>query len=116
MDFTKNVTFIDTINTSVKAIMKNGKLDKHDIPTLVLLITELITTSNSSSSTGKITNEQMTETINMLYNYIMTHYNLLPDDEGQKADIKLIFDTCVKLTLFQPNINKKTKTLFACLG
>jgi hypothetical protein len=112
MDFTKNVAFIDKINTGVNAMMKDGMIDKNDIPTLVLLVCELLTNTKS----GKITTEQMTASIDSLYNYIMSHYNLFPDEESQKTEFKAMFDICVKLALFQPNINKGIKSLFACVG
>ena len=112
MNFSQNVAFIDKINTSVKAIMADGKIDKNDIPTLVLLVTDLITTPNSTP----VTTEQLAASIDSLYTYIMTHYNLLPADEAQQAEFKTLFDICVKLALFQPNINKKCKSVFGCLG
>ena len=113
MDFTKNVNFITTINTSVKAMMSDGKIDKHDIPRMVLLITTLI--SSSGQSNVVITTEQLEESINCLFDYIMTHYNLFPDDETQKNDFKAMFDMCVKLALFQPTVTKRVNKIFACL-
>lgn len=113
MDFTKNVTFIDTINTSVKGLMKDGKIDKYDIPALVLLITDLIEFSNTGSKVT-VTTQQIAESIDSLYSYIMSHYNLFPEDDVQKMEFKACFDMCVKLALFQPNINKEIKSVFAC--
>ena len=113
MDFSKNVSFIDKINTCVSDMMKDGKIDKNDIPRLMLLVTELMTTNSSAKS---FTTEQMVQSIDTLYNYIMTHYNLFPADETQKSEFKTMFDICVKLALFQPNINKKCKSLFTCMN
>lgn len=113
MDFSQNVAFIEKINGAVNQIMKDGKIDKNDIPTIVLLIMDLITSSNSASAVP-ITTEQIAESINSLYNYIMGHYKLFPEDSTQTQEFKLMFDMCVKLALFQPNINKKAKKLFAC--
>jgi len=110
MEFTQNVSFITTIDTSVKAIMADGKIDKNDIPRIMLLITELITTNESRN---RVTTEQLAESINSLFNYIMSHYRLFPEDEAQKAEFKQMFDVCVKLALFQPTINKAVKK---CLG
>lgn len=110
MDFSQNVSFITTIDTAVKAIMADGKIDKNDIPRIMLLITELITTNGSGSH---VTTEQLAESINSLFNYIMTHYKLFPEDEVQKTEFKQMFDMCVKLALFQPNINKAVKKLFS---
>ena len=39
MSFSKNVEFISRINTAMIDIMKDGKIDRNDIPTIVLLIT-----------------------------------------------------------------------------
>ena len=107
MEFTQNVSFITTIDTSVKAIMADGKIDKNDIPRIMLLITELITTN------GSVTTEQLAESINSLFSYIMSHYRLFPEDEAQKAEFKQMFDVCVKLALFQPTINKAVKKCLA---
>ena len=109
MEFTHNVSFITTIDTAVKAIMADGKIDKNDIPRIMLLITELITINGS----GSVTTEQLAESINSLFNYIMTHYRLFPEDDVQKAEFKLMFDVCVKLALFQPTINKAVKRCLA---
>ena len=114
MAFVQNVAFIDNINTCVTAMMADGKIDKNDIPALMLLICDLITTSSSETKT-QITTEQMVESINSLYNYIMSHYNLFPTDEIQKAQFKAMFDMCVKLALFQPRINKECKSIFSCM-
>ena len=115
MDFSQNVAFIEKINKCVTEVKKDGKLDKNDIPTIVLLVTDLIVTSNTSSKIPPTT-EQIAASIDTLYNYIMSHYNLFPEDEEQKVAFKAMFDTCVKLALFQPNINKSVKSLFACFG
>lgn len=115
MDFSQNVAFIDKIDKCVTEVRKDGKLDKNDIPFIVLLVTELIVTSNTNVNIAPTT-EQIAASIDSLYNYIMSHYNLFPENDLQKAEFKAMFDTCVKLALFQPNINKKLKSIFACFG
>lgn len=79
-DLTKNVEFLQKIDTTVKNIMKDGKIDQFDIPEIMLLITDLITNSEKS----KVTMEQLENSINTLYEYIMTHYKLFPEDPLQK--------------------------------
>ena len=110
MDFSQNVSFITQINTCINSVMADGKINKNDIPRIMLLITELITTTNNST----ITTEELASSIDSLYTYIMEHYNLFPTDELQKAEFKQMFELCVKLALFQPNINKKLKSTFSC--
>ena len=99
------------IERSVTAIMKDGKIDHYDIPEILLLITDLVMAPTSP----KMTVEELAEKINELYNYIMTHYKLFPEDDGQKEQFKRLFDMCVKLVLVQPNIKKACKTLLSCV-
>jgi hypothetical protein len=111
-DLTKNVSFLQKIDETVKSIMKDGKVDQFDIPEIMLLITELITTSEKS----KITMEQIENSITTLYQYIMTHYKLFPEDPAQKESFERLFNMCVKLIVFQPKVNKSCKKIFPCLS
>jgi hypothetical protein len=111
-DLTKNVNFLEQIDTTVKSIMKDGKIDQFDIPEIMLLITELITTSEKQ----KFTIEQLENSIATLYEYIMAHYKLLPEDPVQKESFQRVFDMCVKLIIFQPKVNKSCKSVFSCLS
>jgi hypothetical protein len=111
MDYTGNmIAFHLKIDTAVKNIMKDGKIDQNDIPTLVLLISEIICSQ-------KLVEKELRDTINELYNYIMCHYKLFPEDEQQKAAFKTVFDMCIKLVFFQPNILQiKPSRLFSCFN
>ena len=104
--------FITSIDASVKVMMKDGKIDKNDIPQIVLLVTYLI--SNSKKLQVAVRDDELLNTINALYEYIMAHYSLFPSDEEQKAEFKAIFDVCVQLALFQPNIKKSIKSILSC--
>ena len=99
------------IERSVTAIMKDGKIDHYDIPEILLLITDLVMAPTSP----KMTVEELAEKINELYDYIMSHYKLFPEDDGQKEQFKRLFDMCVKLALVQPNIKKACKSCFSRL-
>jgi len=114
MALTKNVDFIKRIEDSVNRMMKDGKIDQYDIPEMVFLVTDLITTSSSSKE--KVTIAQLEASINSLYDYIMTHYKLFPDEGEQKESFKRLFDMCVKLALYQPNVIKSCKSMFPCIA
>ena len=114
MELAPNVDFINRINTAVKTMMKDGKIDQYDIPAMVLLVTELITSTNTSKK-STLTPAQLEASINTLYDYIMTHYNLFPAEEEQKANFKRVFEMCVQLALFQPNVTKACKNFCPCV-
>jgi hypothetical protein len=115
MDLTNNVSFLQKIDTTVKTIMKDGKINQFDIPEILLLLTELVTMSETSNVNTKVTIEQLENSINVLYEYIMEHYKLFPDDAEEKESFNRLFTTCTKLILFQPNITKSCKSLFSCI-
>ena len=98
-----------SIDTAVKKIAMNGKLDKHDMPTLVFLLIDLALTP-----TVKMTDEMIHTKMREMYNYIMNHYNLYPEDEAEKASLNQLFEMSMRLVLFQPNIKKKCKSCFPC--
>ena len=108
---TKNVSFLHKIDKTVVNIMKDGKIDQFDIPEIMLLITDLITSNET-----KVTTDQLMNSIQSLYEYIMTHYKLFPEDEQQKESFKRLFDMCIKLIMFQPNIKESCKKIFPCLS
>ena len=95
------------IDTSMKNIMKDGKVDQYDIPEIVFLITDLMTTQ-------KMTEVDMEQAITGMYDYIMTHYKLFPEDEEQKVNFKRLFAMCLKLALVQPNIKKSINKCLSC--
>ena len=114
MDYATNiVAFHVQLDNSIKSIMKDGKIDQNDIPELVLLIATLVSTPGMAKFTAK----ELEDTINEMFNYIMTHYKLFPDNADQQAAFKTLFDMCVQLALFQPNVIKmgqKCKSWFSC--
>ena len=97
------------IDSSVKNIMKDGKLDKHDIPVLVLLLTDIVLTPEKPI---KLSSEEIMAKMDQMYDYIMTQYNMYPADEADKLVYKQLFDISVKLVLFQPKIKKVFKKCF----
>jgi hypothetical protein len=99
------------IETAVKEIVKDGKLDKPEIPAIVLLITQLVLAPNTSV---KMSEETIMEKMDQMFDYIMNHYDLYPvKDEATIAAYKELFNISVKLVLFQPNIKKICK--WCCL-
>ena len=108
MDYTGNLVALHLrIDTTLKTILKDGKVDSKDIPVIVMLILDLISTPGMA----KMTEKELNDTIGEMYNYIMTHYNLFSDDPEQEAAFKSMFEVSVKLALFQPSILKIEKAI-----
>jgi hypothetical protein len=94
-----DVTFLKSIDDSVKTIMKDGKIDISDVPEMVMLVTKLV-------SVKKMTQDEMVQAIEGLFEYIMDHYKLFPDNEAEKEMFTKIFDMSVKLVMFTPTVKK----------
>jgi len=108
MDYTGNLVALHLrIDTTLKTILSDGKIDSKDIPLIVMLILDLISTPGMA----KMTEKELNDTIGEMYNYIMTHYSLFPGDPEQQAAFKSMFDASVKLALFQPSILKIEKAI-----
>ena len=103
MDYTSNIVALHLrIDTTMKTILSDGKIDSKDIPTVVMLILELI----STPGLAKMTEKELNDTIGEMYKYIMTHYNLFPGDQADQLVFKNMFEASVKLALFQPSVLK----------
>jgi len=97
------------IKTSIDNIMRDGKIDKYDIPEILFLITDIM--NNSSVINTKLTPENLGSLIKELYKFIEKQYNLVPN-ETQKAGFDRLIDSCIKLILFQPKLKTTITNCF----
>ena len=104
------VAFHLRIDTSIKTILKDGKIDEFEIPQLVLLMSEFV----SRPSSPKLTAEMLTARMNEMYSYIMTHYNLYPVDQYEKDRYQKLFDTAVELLVHNPRLMKNANSCMSC--
>ena len=94
---------------SIDNIMRDGKIDKYDIPEILFLITDIM--NNSSVINTKLTPENLASLIKEIYKIIEKQYNLVPD-ESQKAGFDRLIDSCIKLILFQPKLKTTITNCF----
>jgi hypothetical protein len=114
MDPTELVALHLRIDTSINTILQDGKLDKHDIPQLVFLLSEFMLRPSATLANNKLTPEMLTNRMNEMYTYVMTHYNLYPADDSDKAAYKQLFDISVKLLVYNPKLMKEAKSCLPC--
>jgi len=109
---TYSIDMLNTIDNSIKNIMRDNKIDQNDIPEIILLITTLMSTNTNN----KLSYTDLQIKIEELYEYIMTHYNLYPNDPVQRDSFNRLFQVCIKLVMFQPIVQEKCKKMFKCLN
>jgi hypothetical protein len=104
------VSFHLGIDASLKTILKDGKIDKEEIPRLVFLLSDLMLTKTKT----KLTPELLTTQMNEMYAYVMSHYNLYPVDDLDKIAYKQLFDISVKLLVYNPRLMEKARSCLSC--
>ena len=101
--------FIDKIETSVKSIIKDNKVEQTDIPKFVFLIME----AYNSLPKAKLTKKEIPEFISCVYNYLVDKYNLIPNEEKNKYENLVV--SSIKLVLMTHQLKFSTNHKFHCL-
>lgn len=91
---------LDNIEDSLKDIMKDGKVTSSDIPDIFNIVI------SCTDNLGKfnLTYDELPEILEELVNYILNHFNLIPDEEEE--DFQKMINTAIKLVMLQPKIKK----------
>ena len=92
-----DITFVSNIKTAVGRIMKDGAVNETDIPDIILVILETVNLMKSV----RVTTDQLSALIKMLFHYIMDSYSLIMADK--KAAFDKLLDYSVRLFLLKPN-------------
>ena len=104
------MTAYELIDKSVQKMLSDGKIDQYDIPELILLITQLSLENLVPTST-----EDLNGKIIELYSYVMKKYDLYPKNMDERLVFDRIFQSSVKLVLFQPIIKTKCNQFWSGL-
>ena len=91
---------LNNIESSLKDIMKDGKVTAGDIPEIFNIVIEC------SENLGKfnLSYNELPDLLNELINYILVHYDLIPDDEEE--EFQKMINTAIKLVMLKPKIKK----------
>ena len=98
--------FIKTIETKITDILNDGKVDKHDIPTIILLVLEC--TNNLSKF--NLNYDQFQKVLEELINVLLNKLDVI--SEKDKEDFKILIATSLKLVMYQPQIKSAIKSFF----
>lgn len=92
----------DVIDKSIKKMMSDGKIDASDIPEMVMLITTLSANTFIPKNT-----DDLGKSIDELYAFIMNKYDLFPKTGEERAVFDKLFQSCLRLVLYQPLVKSK---------
>ncbi len=107
--------FMTTIETKLKEVMKDGKINKNDIPHIMVIIVKC----TNSLKTFNLTYNELFEILEEVVLFILNHFNVI--SESDLHEIKPMIHSCVELIMLQPNVTNclssswiKFKRLFKC--
>ncbi len=93
-----DTVFLNIIENKLKAIMKDGKVDKKDIPDITLLV--VYCTNNLKKF--NVTYDELGQVLEETINYLLDHFKVIPEDSVE--EFKLMVHSMVQLTILQPKI------------
>ena len=91
-------TFLKIVETKIKSIMNDGKIDKKDIPEIVVLIVYCTNNLKKFNLSANELGEVLEDTIM----YLLLHYNVIPDDK--KEEFKAMTNSMISLVMMQPRV------------
>jgi hypothetical protein len=97
--------FLKIIEIKLNSIMEDGKIDKKDIPDIMILV--LYCTNNLKKF--NLTYNELSEVLEETLLYLLNHFKVIPEE--QKYDFTLMTKTMVNLVMFKPKIKS---CLFSC--
>jgi hypothetical protein len=110
-----DLEFVDTLETAIREILKDGKLDHYDIPQILVIIVEVINNFDKI----KFTQEELFAVVKKVFEFVVNKYNLPLDDE-QRERVNVLVQSSLKLVFLQPKFSQmkmKWVSLFSsCLG
>jgi hypothetical protein len=101
--------FLKIIETKLNSIMVDGKIDKNDIPDIILLI--VYCTNNLKKF--NLSYKQLTEVLEETILYILNHFDVIPDDK--RDELMEMIQTMIKLVMLQPKVKSCLMSLFSKL-
>ena len=101
----KDYTFITNMKAAVGRIMKDGAVNEYDIPDIIVVILETVNLMKSV----RVTADQLSALVKMLFHYIMDSYSLIVADK--KAAFDKLLDYSVRLFLLKPTVSEVTNAV-----
>ena len=90
--------FLKIMESKLNSIMIDGKIDKNDIPDIIILI--VYCTNNLKNF--KLSYNQLSEVLEEIIIYLLEHFNVIPEEK--KDEFMQMIQTMIKLVMLQPKV------------
>jgi hypothetical protein len=99
-------TFLKIVETKIKSIMNDGKIDKKDIPDILILV--VYCTNNLKKF--NLSYNELGEVLEDTIMYLLNHFNAIPEDS--KEEFKAMTNSMVQLVMMQPRVKSCFSSLW----
>ena len=106
-----DVDVINKIKVSIDAMMKDGKIDRYDVPEIVYVIA--ITVNTIDVKRFALSNDDIQKLIKLLYNFVVKKYDLIPED--RQTEYESLLDTSLRLVMLQQKIIEPVNKCFSSI-
>lgn len=89
--------FVSSLETAIEQILKDGKLDHYDIPSILVIIVQVINNYDKI----KFTLDELSTIVKKILDYVVSKYSV-PIDEEEKQKIADLVEASLKLAFLQP--------------
>jgi hypothetical protein len=90
--------FLKIVEAKLKSVMSDGKIDKKDIPDIVILV--VYCTDNLKKF--NLSYNELSEVLEETIIYLLNKFNVIPDDN--KEDLMIMTKSMVELVMMQPKV------------
>jgi hypothetical protein len=91
----------------MERIMKDGSVTESDIPDIILVISETVNAMKSV----RVTADQLSGLLKMLFHYVMDSYKLITADK--KAAFDKLLETSLRLFMIKPDVKQAVRKFFS---
>jgi hypothetical protein len=91
-------TFLKIIEVKLQSMMSDGKIDKKDIPEIIILV--VYCTNNLKKFNLSI--HELGEVLEDTIMYLLNHFNVIPDDK--KEEFRIMTKSMIELVMMRPKI------------
>ena len=101
--------FLKIVEAKLKSIMSDGKIDKKDIPDIIVMV--VYCTNNLKKF--NLSYNEMGEVLEETIMYLLNHFNVVPEEN--KEEFRVMTKSMVELVMMQPRVKSCFSSVWNCI-
>jgi hypothetical protein len=101
--------FLKIVEAKIKSVMSDGKIDKKDIPDIIVLV--IYCTNNLKKF--NLSYNELGEVLEETIMYLLNHFDVIPDNA--REDFITMTKSMVQLVMLQPKVKSCLVSVWNCI-